>query len=62
MANRLEIQEGDIVNVFVSDSKAYFNVKVLYIPVATGDSWRFERESTGLLIYVQFFQAIEREF
>lgn len=51
--NRIEI--GDTVQVTFnscSPRPVWLNVKVAYIPCATGDSWIFEDENTGAVHYV----------
>lgn len=57
-----EIQVGEIVDVYLDTSEqvCYRDAEVLYIPQATGDSWRFKTK-TGHILYVQTFSHILRE-
>jgi len=55
-----KIEEGDIVNVYFENAGAEFGLHVLYIPCATGDSWRFKR-TNGTIIYIQNFAKMVRQ-
>ena len=61
--NKSMIEVGDIVDVFFAVSPALFRVKVLYIPCATGDSWRFENPNAldGMIRihYVNMFERMD---
>jgi len=57
MSDPDKIEVGDLVTVDFPDAKMS-NATVLYIPVATGDSWHI-RTKTGTLFYVQQFETIE---
>ena len=46
------IVEGDTVRVTIQGSILSKQAKVLGIPCATGDSWRFQDMSNGALYYV----------
>jgi len=52
-----KIQIGDKVNVFFENIDAEFDLEVLHIPVATGDSWHLRTEN-GTLIYVNMFSKM----
>ena len=60
MANSINV--GDKVNIFW-ETMALFNCEVLYMPYATGDSWRL-RELVSLntfkIHYVQTFCRMEK--
>ncbi len=49
-----EIEIGDKVDVCWENIGSEFNLEVLYIPHAIGDSWRLKRKD-GTLIYVGSF-------
>ena len=49
-----KIQEGNIVDVIFEAAQCEFNMKVLYTPQATGDSWQLQRQD-GTMVYVQLF-------
>jgi hypothetical protein len=55
MENQINIE--DIVSIHWENIEPELNVVVLYIPCATGDSWRFRRED-GTIIYVNTFAKI----
>ena len=52
-----EIKVGDLVDVWWENLTCLHRAKVLYIPCATGDSWRLLAED-GALFYVQTFCAL----
>ena len=54
-----KIEEGDIVDVYFEHIEGEFNVKVLYTPCVTGDSWRFQRED-GTVVCVNSFSKMVR--
>lgn len=58
MATEYNVVTGDKVNIFWENVKAEFEVEVLYIPCATGDSWRLKRKD-GTIIYVNSFSKME---
>jgi len=51
------IKEGDWVQVFWENVEPEYPVEVLYMPVATGDSWHLRRED-GTLVYVNSFSKM----
>ncbi len=53
-----EIKVGDKVEVTISSE--WFEGEVLYIPCATGDSWRI-KDRDGNLRYVQTYEQIVRK-
>ena len=55
-----KIKPGDIVNVYFENTYCEYDVTVIYVPVATGDSWIFRRPGDRQLVYVQMFSKIER--
>lgn len=59
MHNRIEI--GDVVDVSISDGIGiYFNLKVLYIPLSSGDFWIFENENNSILYVQQFLYILKK--
>ena len=58
MSDENAIKEGDVVDVEFEYAMAIYNATVLYVPCATGDSWRL-RDSQGV-IYVQNFCTMRR--
>ena len=54
-----KIEEGDIVDVYSEHTEGEFDVKVLYMPCATGDSWQFQRED-GTAVCVNSFSKMVR--
>ncbi len=52
------ITEGDTVHVYW-DRDAEFDLKVMSVPCATGDSWHLKRPN-GELVYVQIFDKMVR--
>ena len=55
-----KIKPGDIVNVHFERTYCEWGVTVLYMPVATGDSWILRRPGDRSLVYVQTFSKIEK--
>ena len=62
MSDKDKIEAGDIVSVFFNDEldRYYFNATMLYVPCATGDSWRI-RAVGGQIVYVQQFETMVLE-
>ena len=57
-----KICEGDKVDIYFDHAQiAYFNAEVLYMPCATGDSWRFRLEDGGLLYVGEYSRMILKE-
>ena len=57
-----KIEVGDIVSVHFTTSPSLHFVKVLYLPQATGDSWRLSSTMGQVVInYVQIFERMELE-
>lgn len=57
----MSIKIGDKVDVFFENVKAEFNLKVKYIPVATGDSWhlvRMFKEEEITDVYINSFSKM----
>jgi hypothetical protein len=44
------IREGDLVDVFYADGQEWTNLKVLHVPVNTGDMWYFYDTRSGRTI------------
>jgi len=55
-----KIQIGDKVDVYWENISSEFNMRVLYVPCATGDSWRLRRLD-GTVIYVNSFGKMVRK-
>ena len=53
------IISGDIVNIFWEQIQCEFNVEVLHVPVATGDSWMLKRID-GSIFYVTVFCKMDK--
>lgn len=51
------IEKGDLVDVFWGSPRPLTCALVLYVPVATGDSWQLRSED-GVIVYVQQFERI----
>ena len=54
MSERIEV--GDIVDIEWS-YRTLYRCKILYSPVATGDSWHV-RDQEGSILYVQQFDSM----
>lgn len=52
-----EIRIGDRVDVYFGYTGGEFNIEVVYIPCATGDSWHLKRND-GTIIYVMIFDKM----
>ena len=50
---------GCHVDIYFVAADAEFDVEVLYVPVATGDSWVIKRKD-GMIINVQLFEKMIR--
>lgn len=57
MSDKIEI--GDRVDILFQSTPWILDAEVLYIPSATGDSWRVKTKE-GLLIYVQQFNQMTK--
>lgn len=57
MSERIDV--GDYVNIYWEGVQPEFNIKVLYTPVATGDSWVFKRFD-GKIIYANLYSKMEK--
>lgn len=58
MSVRDRIEPGDFVDVWLGDYiEQEQKLEVLYIPVATGDSWRLRRQD-GTVVYVCLFHKM----
>lgn len=53
-----KIEVGDRVNIHFGNLDSIYDYEVLYIPFATGDSWKL-RNNDVHLIYVQNFSYME---
>jgi hypothetical protein len=58
MLGNTTLHEGSKGNVFWEFVDALWDVEVVHIPVATGDSWVL-RDKKGKLHYVQKFQRMD---
>ena len=54
-----KITEGSRVDVYFENVPCEFDVDVLYIPCATGDSWILKRRD-GTIVYVNSFAKMIR--
>jgi hypothetical protein len=52
--NQDQIEPGDIVSINFETVRSLHQVTVLYVPCATGDSWRV-RDQEGTLHYIGSF-------
>jgi len=56
------IEVGDLVDVYWENVECEIALKVLYIPSATGDSWRFQRTTQDMTtIYVQGYSKMVKK-
>jgi hypothetical protein len=53
------LEVNDRVNIYFDTTQAELDVMILYIPVASGDSWHVVRKD-GTLVYVQMFAKMEQ--
>ena len=61
MSNPLRIEERDLVDVFFENCQPLHNVRVEYMPVATGDSWILITEEQKVVYVQQFAQMNLRQ-
>jgi len=54
-----KITEGDMVDVYFENVECEFHLKVLYMPCASGDSWRLQRNDRTVVCVQSFAKMVK---